>query len=246
MLKEIGLTEGEIKVYFALLELGSSKTGEISIKAEVHTSKVYLILERLIRKGLASYVIKNNIRYYQITDPKQIISYIHNRKRRLDEQENQIKKILPEILERQKYIKYKQSSSIYEGIKGVQALFEKMLDEWKPGDDYLVFAPGRESQIKEMNEFFRKHHLKRIEKGINVRALALESQKKDYKKAYKNMKKINIRYTKFSLPIGINIVKDRVVTLIWEPTPTAFVIESEFVADRYRVFFNNIWKTAKS
>lgn len=245
LLKEIGLTEGEIKVYFALLELGASKTGVISIKAGVHTSKVYLILERLIRKGLTSYVIENNIKYYQASDPKQIIEYLHNKKRILEEQEKNLKDILPKILEKQKYSKERQSAAIYEGVKGIKTLFEEMLDEWNKGDDYLVFSPGEEFKNKELNEFFKKHNLKRIEKGIVVKSLSLDTQREFYKKAYRGIKNFRFRFTKFSLPAGINIVKNKVSTLIYEPIPTAFVIESKFVAQRYRTFFYNLWKASK-
>ena len=245
LLKEIGLTPGEIKVYTALLENDSSRTGKISKLSGVHTSKVYPILDRLIEKGLASYIIENNVKHYRATNPKQLISYIHKKKRILDEQEKELKNIIPEILLKQKKAKYKQSAYVYEGLKGITAIFEIMLDEWKSGEDYLVFAPGEEYKVKEINDFFKRHHPKRIEKGIVVKALALKNQKKFYKKTYENVKNMKIRYTNLSLPAGINIVGNKVVTLIWEPLPTAFVIDSEFLAERYRDFFNNVWKISK-
>ena len=62
LLKEIGLTPGEIKVYTALLENDLSRTGKISKLSGVHTSKVYPILDRLIEKGLVSYIIENNVK----------------------------------------------------------------------------------------------------------------------------------------------------------------------------------------
>jgi sugar-specific transcriptional regulator TrmB len=46
MLEEIGLTEGESKVYLALLKLGATKTGPLIKEADVSSSKVYKILER--------------------------------------------------------------------------------------------------------------------------------------------------------------------------------------------------------
>ena len=63
LLEGIGLSKGEVKTYFALLELGPSTTGEIINKASVSRSKVYEMLDRLMKRGLASYVIKENIKY---------------------------------------------------------------------------------------------------------------------------------------------------------------------------------------
>ena len=49
-LEEIGLTEGENKVYLALLKLGSSTIGRIIKEAQVSNSKIYDILDRLNKK----------------------------------------------------------------------------------------------------------------------------------------------------------------------------------------------------
>jgi len=51
-LREIGLTEGEAKAYFALVTLGQSSVGPIVEKSGVTASKVYIILDRLIEKGI--------------------------------------------------------------------------------------------------------------------------------------------------------------------------------------------------
>ena len=52
ILKEAGLTEGEIKVYLGLLELGLSTTGPIIEKSRIARSIIYQILEKLMQKGL--------------------------------------------------------------------------------------------------------------------------------------------------------------------------------------------------
>ncbi|MBI2665760.1 hypothetical protein HYX12_04015 [Candidatus Woesearchaeota archaeon] len=46
LLRNIGLTDSEIKVYLALLELGSSTKGPIVDKSRVASSKIYELLEK--------------------------------------------------------------------------------------------------------------------------------------------------------------------------------------------------------
>ena len=52
ILEKIGLTNGESKVYLALLEIGLSSTGQIIEKSQITSSKVYIILQKLEKKGL--------------------------------------------------------------------------------------------------------------------------------------------------------------------------------------------------
>ena len=73
LLLEAGLTEGEVKVYLALLEIGETTTGPLIKKAKVSASKCYDILERLIQKGLVSSSVKANMKYFSAADPKRIL-----------------------------------------------------------------------------------------------------------------------------------------------------------------------------
>jgi sugar-specific transcriptional regulator TrmB len=64
-LTKLGLTEGEAKVYLALLKLGSSTVGPIVKKSKVAYSNIYEVLERLISKGLVSFIKKEKTKYFQ-------------------------------------------------------------------------------------------------------------------------------------------------------------------------------------
>src|SRR3989338_9474242 len=83
-LQKIGLTKGETKVYEALALLGKSSTGKIIDKAGISSSKSYIILEKLIQKGLVSFVIENNIKKFQITNPNNILDYINKQQKELE------------------------------------------------------------------------------------------------------------------------------------------------------------------
>ena len=57
ILEDLGLSKREAKAYLALLELGSTTVGEIIKKTDIPSSKIYEVLDRLMKKGLVSYVI---------------------------------------------------------------------------------------------------------------------------------------------------------------------------------------------
>ena len=56
ILEDIGLTNAEIKIYLALLELGTSTAGPILEKSGLQNSVVHMTLKKLVDKGLVTFV----------------------------------------------------------------------------------------------------------------------------------------------------------------------------------------------
>ena len=56
---------------------------------------------------------------------------------------------------------------------------------------------------------------------------------------------MKVKFSKQKLPTGIFIYGDHVMTVVWTGEPTAFVIKSKNNAERYRDFFNELWKIVK-
>lgn len=243
ILEQIGLSKNEIKVYFALLELDQSSATPIVKKAKIPNSKVYPTLERLIQKGLVSFVIKNNVKYFQASNPQNLIEFINTKEEQLSIQKNEIQKIIPQIEQRRKEAKEKQESAIYEGMDGVKAAFNDILNSLGRREEYFVFTLGEELGTKELKLFFANYHQKRIEKGIKVRLIA---NKKIYEtvSAHHIFKGMSVRYTNLKLPSGIFIFDDKVMTIVWGEKPTAFIIKSRNNFERYKEFFEEMWKNA--
>ena len=101
-LEKAGLTKNEIKVYLALLEKGESTSGPLIKAIGINSSKVYESLERLQKKGLVSYVKKANKKYFQAAEPERLLDYIDEKKRQLDEEKEEMQKMLPELKIRKK------------------------------------------------------------------------------------------------------------------------------------------------
>ena len=72
-LKQAGLTENESKVYLALVDHGPNLAGQISRKTGLHRRTVYDVTEMLIKKGLIGYILKNNRRYFEASNPNRIL-----------------------------------------------------------------------------------------------------------------------------------------------------------------------------
>ena len=112
LLEDIGLTKSEINVYLALLELGSSSTGKIVDKSGASSSKIYEILDRLMQKGLVSYVVKSGVKYFEAADPNRILDYVNEKESRLIKQKEKIKSLIPELELKRKISKYKSEEEV--------------------------------------------------------------------------------------------------------------------------------------
>jgi sugar-specific transcriptional regulator TrmB len=235
-LQDLGLNNREIICYTSLLELGSSSVGNICKLTQIPSSKIYEILDKLIKKGLVTYVLIGKIKHYQASDPKVLLNL-------LDEKRKNIEQILPQLLLKQKF-SFKQNVEMFNGQKALFSLFTELISDAKPKEEYLVFSIGEDDKNDNINLFFRNLTIRRKEKKLDVKLL---KNIKYYKK--ENHTQLKLRYTKFNLPQGITIFRDVVVLVSWSNSemsePLAIKITSELFSSQLKQFFNELWIEAK-
>ncbi len=233
--RELGFSEREVKVYTALLELGLTKVGPIASRSKLQHSKVYQTLDKLIEKGLVSYVVVSKTKHFQASDPSEILNILDDRKRRF-------KEVIEELKQKQKYSGSKHIAVVHEGYKSFKALFNRVADELQKGDFYWAFAFKDEYHDSHASLFLRKFHEKLKEKRVDDRVLGNFSVKKEIKKTFEGNKNIKIRFTKNETPLGVIIIKNKVINLVWGERPTAIEITSDQIHKQYKNFFDDIWK----
>jgi sugar-specific transcriptional regulator TrmB len=232
ILQEVGLTKTESIIYLVLLDLGSSPAGEITKKSELNRTIVYYSLEKLIEKGLVTYVIEANRKVFQPVNPDRIIEI-------LQEKQNNINKILPDLKSRYNEISSKSNAVIYRGKKGLKSVFEEIL---RTNQDYYIF--GAEGNFEEIfPTYFHNWNNKRIKQKINVKVIYNENIRE------KRQGKLNLVEMKFlpkelDFPSTTQIFGNKVSIMVFADQPFAFIIESEDVVKSYKNFFKMLWKTA--
>ena len=237
ILEDIGLSQGEIKVYLNLLELGTTKVGKIIEKSGMASSAVHNAVNSLIDKGLISYIKKGKIKFYKATDPKHLLNFIEDKKRSLQN-------LLPELLQRQKHEKEINEAEIFLGLKGIMTMLLELIKDAKRGDEYCFFSANVELMNKEIQDFFRKYDPIRKEKGLKTKGLAplrLKEYFEDRTKRYF----MSMRYTKEPLPPNMGIFKDKITLLTWGEKPVGYLIHSKQLAEIYKNFFHLLWEKYK-
>ena len=242
ILKEIGLTERESKVYLALLELGSVTTGSVIKKSGVPNSKIYEVLERLQSKGLISWIVKGKIKYFQASEPKKILALFKDKERTIQE-------MLPELEAKRKISGERKSVEIFEGIKAIRGLFLGFLIDVKKGENFYGFSTGETSTNKEIEDFYEWWGTLKINSGLKDHLLISRKNKEIFEKslsqeATKALRGI-LRFNDISFPGDTAIFRDKVVLLNWEETPSATLIVNKNLAEQYTNFFLGLWKISK-
>jgi sugar-specific transcriptional regulator TrmB len=245
ILREIGLTQGEISVYYALFEVGESSVGPISKLSRITHAKVYPILEKLISKGLISHTIKDGRKHFSPSDPNRLVDYIETKVEKLEEEKTIVKELIPELISKKNSKEQIQYSRTFEGTKGLRTLFKELFRESPKNTEICVLGLNELLNNESVISFFRYYHDLRKENKITLRLILNKSSKKTIDNIYitSNMfsKKDSIKYVNTNFPTGVFIFRDHVISIVSEKVLTAFDIKSEQNANRYRDFFNSIW-----
>ena len=237
ILKQLGLTEGEIEVYLALLKLGLTPTGKIMHHAKISNSKVYEVLDKLIKKGLASYVIQNGKRHYAATPAERLLDYLETKKKQIQQDQETLKEIIPS-LESLRQEKTLPEAIVYRGKKGALIALNEVMEVAKTGvevvgfgtDDYPNHFPA---QIKDYVKEAKKHKIKsRLIFGEGF-------------KTPNTVAKIRYIPKEFIIPVRTMVYGDKVAIIDFKEPMTTIIIHKKEIADAYKEHFNLLWKIAK-
>lgn len=236
-LKDIGLSENEAKVYFAALSLGPATILNIARAAEVKRTTVYSVVDSLKQKGLLTIELKGLKQLYVAENPEKLEAILENRK-------NEFKNNLPEFLAMynlkggESFIKY------YEGLEATKLIYEDLLKEIRPHEDYLVM--GNQERWLELDPKFLQNFIeKRAKLNINIRLLFQDSKlAREHKKFEKNYnEKVKIMPAGTTLAVNSVIIPSKLVIHQLTPPIMAIVIENKSIIQMHKELFEIIWKS---
>jgi sugar-specific transcriptional regulator TrmB len=235
LLREVGLSKNEAKIYQMLLESGPSLVGEISSKTKIHRRNVYDSIEKLKEMGFASWTLKNNRKYFEAVNPKRIMDIF-------DEKKEKVKEIIPQI----KVRNYKeQNVRVYTGAEGRKIIFEDKLRY--RGEQLVLGAHQPTSRLSYINLY----HQKRIAKKIHLKML-YPTNALDVASHSSKLKYVKVRILPKILseaPIAINIYGNKVAFLLYDSerqSSLSILVEDKNLNEDFRKYFYAIWNISKN
>lgn len=235
---KIGLSNNEAYIYLALLNLGPSLVSKVVEKTGINRTNIYDRIERLIDKGLVSYVIKNNRKYFCAAEPKRLLRFLEEKKEKVEEEKKLIRELLPE-LEKIKPAPKNERIEVFEGKEGIKTILEDIIESRQN-----ILTYGSEGNFSKILKFYFTHYLKKLEKSkINMKVIFnYDDTKKPFEWKFAEIKYIPKEYKS---PTETTIYGDKVVIFILTEEPRAILIKSKATAEAYTNYFNLLWKIAK-
>lgn len=246
-LKKIGLTDGEIRVYHALLELGETTRTELAKKSGISPSKIYDVANRLLVKGIISLVKKQGVIHFSAAHPERLKDFLDQKEEELKEERALVDKLLPSLVLGYKKTEEHTDVEVFYGWDGLKTALLRLENSMGKNDESLVFGASIGKDPQQADIFFRQHQQRIQRRGYKVRIIFNEDIRKRKKRyAYYTQSRLHeIRFLHQQTLTELYIYKEYVLFLILLKRPIAIRVKNREAVDSFRQFFETMWKQAR-
>lgn len=229
-LSRLGLEEQEVKTYIALLELKEATATKLAERTSLGRVHMYQITTRLIEKGLVSYIIKNNVRYFLAADPETLL-------KDLQQKERDLQKILPQLKVMQQLIAPETKVETYRGREGINTILKMILRDRKP-----YFIQGGAQEACAIFELENTIFVKQAQK-LKLQGKIL-ARKKD-KFFIGNNEKYKFIPDNLISSTTMILWNNKTAIFVWSKPYYAILIENQEITKSNVETFNYLWNTAQ-
>lgn len=240
LLLQFGLNKNDIKVYEALVSLGRTKSGALMTQAKVGSSRLYASLDLLIAKGLVSYEVRNNVRYYK---PEKIDALIEQSKestKALTLLAQKIETITPTITERNE-------TNVFEGYHGFRRAFLEHVERMNKKEDIRIIGFGAGAPEKRaLSKFLDEINAIASQKKCRIHIL-FDEKFRGKTGIIKMNKDMNVRFLPSSYfgPTAYNISKTEVLLSVWGKEPLVIRVRNPILRESFTAHFDFLMSMAK-
>lgn len=237
-LENTGLTQKESAVYLALLEIGQTSIASLSLKTSIKRPTCYLIIDELIKKGLATSVPVGRKTLYVPGHPNKIVE-------RAQESLSSAKNIVSGLQEIMTKRSDRPKLRVFQGKSGIQAIYEEIL---VVGKDLYYIASVKDLVESAGEEYLDSFIRRRIGKGMKSFSIRMESTeivRDNYGDQPENLRIVRYAPETFDTPYSIFIFGDNVAFISREADSFGFLVESRDLSKTIKSMFDSIWSISK-
>lgn len=233
-LRELGLTDNEVKIYLVLLKSGMMNPTEISKKLGLHRGYIYDTLERMQEKEVVNSLLRGGKKFFQATTPTHITELLRMRL------EN-FQSIVPDLTKLMNFEKEETKVELHKGKRVYRTLLKGLIATVKHDDTIFLIGVNEGELIENVEPIYLKQYFTII-KQKNIK------EKVIMKKGNKKFSIPNVTHKfldkKYLGNIEQVIYGDKVALFIPGIPYYLIIIENKEVAETYRKQFELLWKVA--
>jgi sugar-specific transcriptional regulator TrmB len=241
ILESLGLTKNESKIYIYLLKKGKSTTGPIIKNTGITNSRVYESTNTLVKKGLITYTVQKQGKYFEAAEPQKFLDLEEERKEKIES-------ILPTMIKLKNTGESTTTSAVYEGFEGFKTSFKKIIDDCPVnGTIYIIGFSEQQYALKSLRTFITNMNLKSQQKKHKLKLVLDEKVRNTFGKDREKEKNTEVRYMpkEFVSPAAIDITDEYVYIFLWEEKPFVFMIKNIRIVESFKQYFNMLWSMSK-
>jgi len=237
----LGLSKNEANIYLFLLKNPHITTGPIIKETRISNSRVYESLNSLISKGLVTYVVQKDGKYFDASSPEKFIEKEEERRKLVEDLVPDLKKLKTEK-------EFRTNTAVFEGFEGFKTAFKKIIMDCPKEETICILGFSEQQYSNEsLRIFLTNMNLKSQQKKQKLKILLDSSAKENLGKDREKEKYTETKYMPkgYISPGAIDIFQDYVYIFLWEEKPFVFMIKNEKIAEGFKQYFNFLWKIAK-
>ncbi len=236
-LQQLGLSEREIAIYKALIELGPSSIRDLANKSGFNRGSTYETLKILANKGIVNYLPKGKRRVFQAENPDKLLDIAEEKRHNLEQALLEIKSdIIPGLNQ----LKPEFSSSnvrFYEGDDGVEIVLRDILVSVGKQENKNYRVISTQALRDHIYRPFPNFTKLRIQKGISVKVLAIGEGGEEADLAERKW----LKGEGDASYIAIYPPKVAMISLASNNYPVVVVIDSAAISGTQKMMFDTLW-----
>ena len=229
-LLKIGLSETESEIYLQLIKKGILTAVSIAKETKIHRRTIYDNLNILQNKGLVTFHLENNVKYFKANSPDIL-------KKNEEERLTEINKILPDL---NKYYSTPHKNPQVELFKGLDAVKTLLYDMEKTKS--TIYWLGGGFKILDNLNINREKLIKNLS-NLNLKIIQPKPNEDIFSKFF-SKSKIKFVNNKYSTGVAFFIYDNTVITgnIIHDDFFVIRMIDPS-ISQAYKNIFDMIWST---
>ncbi|MCK5332374.1 hypothetical protein KAJ41_00735 [Candidatus Parcubacteria bacterium] len=242
-LKQIGLKEKEIKIYLAILKLGSVSAQSIANETGIKRTTTYLVLERLKQIGLVGEIIQKNKKIFFAQKPSKLLKIAETKKKEIEKEEQRIKEFLPQLerILKNKTADPKEEILHFQGIEGIWNIVDVLVKSRK---DMFVIFPGSIYKHLGLSRILTDVTKKRRQIGGTMAYIITDyhkQNKKFYREEDTDFREIRFTSAVENFKSGMILFDDKIALISLQKPYSSILIKNEAIHSLVKFMFDFIW-----